>query len=151
VLLPLTVALVLAGLGLLLAGLVRDALGLIYLSILCTAIAGVALIVYVQVGRRQAVRAATEGDPVEWRAGDGDAGGSRPGAPEDRDAEQDAPGVPRPSGPDADVEPPAASGGRQGGHGDASGSDTGQGQPDTPPGTASGEDRGRPEPRSGAS
>jgi hypothetical protein len=63
VLLRLTVALVLAGLGLLLAGVVRDTLGLIYLSILCTAIAGVALIVYVQVSRRQEARLATEDDP----------------------------------------------------------------------------------------
>jgi hypothetical protein len=63
VLLRLTAALVLAGLGLLLVGVVRDTLGLIYLSILCTAIAGVALIVYVQVSRRQEARLATEDDP----------------------------------------------------------------------------------------
>jgi len=71
VLLRLTVALVLAGLGLLLAGVVRDTLGLIYLSILCTAIAGVALIVYVQVSRRQAERLAADLGPVDDGTGTG--------------------------------------------------------------------------------
>jgi hypothetical protein len=69
VLLGLTIALVLAGLGLLLAGAVRDALGLIYLSILCTAIAGVALIVYVQVSRRREVGPAAGEDSADGGGG----------------------------------------------------------------------------------
>jgi hypothetical protein len=71
VLLRLTVVLVLAGLGLLWAGAARDSLGLIYLSILCTAIAGVGLIVYVKLNRRRLAHLATEGDPLAWRAREG--------------------------------------------------------------------------------
>ena len=81
----LTGALVVAGLGLLLAGVVRDSLALVYLSILCTAMAGLTLIVFVQGSRRRAARLATEGDPVARTAAAGDIEGApeerRPGSP----------------------------------------------------------------------
>jgi hypothetical protein len=149
VLLRLIVALVLAGLGLLLAGFARDALGLIYLSILCTGIAGVALIVYVQVTRRQSDRLATE------RLGEDDAGGDEQtgrgqsavdtaegggrGALTDPAA---VTGGSTRTAPDADVEPPAGSGGRQGSQAVGANPDPGtdQPQPGAPPGTAPGEE-----------
>jgi hypothetical protein len=64
VLLLVTVGLVLAGLILLVIGFVQDSLTLIYLSIACAAIAGVALIVFSRLSRRQAVTAMTEGVPA---------------------------------------------------------------------------------------
>lgn len=54
-LLLVTVGLVLAGLILLIIGFVQDSLTLIYLSIACAAVAGVALIVFSRLSRRQAV------------------------------------------------------------------------------------------------
>jgi hypothetical protein len=141
VLLRLTVALVLAGLGLLVAGFVRDALGLIYLSILCTAIAGVALIVYVQVTRRHAVRSAAEGDPVEGRAPEDDAN------PVDATGGDDGPGHPEVGrGPGGSIPPGQPAGSEPPPPGDAQwisppGDNAGpDGMPGTPFGTSSGEE-----------
>jgi hypothetical protein len=80
----LTGALVAAGLGLLLAGVVRDSLALVYLSILCTALAGLTLIVFVQASRRRAARLAAAGDLVARTApaGDSDGDPGEPGLPE---------------------------------------------------------------------
>jgi hypothetical protein len=80
----LTGALVVAGLGLLLAGAVRDSLTLVYLSILCTALAGLTLIVFVQTSRRRAARLAAEGNLVARTApaGDIDEDPGEPGLPE---------------------------------------------------------------------
>ena len=63
-LLLVTVGLVLAGLILLIVGFVQDSLTLIYLSIACAAIAGLALIVFSRLSRRQAVTMAAEGVPA---------------------------------------------------------------------------------------
>jgi hypothetical protein len=107
VLLRLIVALVLAGLGLLWAGAVRDSLGLIYLSILCTAIAGVGLIVYVKVSRRQAAPLVTGGDARAWRAQqDAAAAAGRPESTAAPDAE--SPPVPAPGGLAPDQPPSGA-------------------------------------------
>ena len=62
-LLLVTVGLVLAGLILLIVGFVQDSLTLIYLSIACAAVAGLALIVFSRLSRRSAV-AAAEGIPA---------------------------------------------------------------------------------------
>ncbi|HEX6393209.1 MAG TPA: hypothetical protein VFZ97_07185 [Acidimicrobiales bacterium] len=64
VLLLVTVALVFAGLVLLIVGFVQDSLSLIYLSIACAAVAGIALIVFSRLSRRRAVRLAIEGVPA---------------------------------------------------------------------------------------
>ena len=63
-LLLVTVALVFAGLVLLIVGFVQDSLSLIYLSIACAAVAGIALIVFSRLSRRRAVRLAIEGVPA---------------------------------------------------------------------------------------
>ena len=63
-LLLVTVGLVLAGLILLIVGFVQDSLTLIYLSIACAAIAGLALIVFSRLSRRSAVTVAAEGMPA---------------------------------------------------------------------------------------
>ncbi|HEX4865806.1 MAG TPA: hypothetical protein VFV02_17185, partial [Acidimicrobiales bacterium] len=63
-LLLVTVALVLAGLVLLIVGFVQDSLSLIYLSIACAAVAGIALIVFSRLSRRRAVRLALDGVPA---------------------------------------------------------------------------------------
>ena len=63
-LLLVTVALVLAGLVLLIVGFVQDSLSLIYLSIACAAVAGIALIVFSRLSRRRAVRLALDGGPA---------------------------------------------------------------------------------------
>ena len=63
-LLLVTVALVLAGLVLLIVGFVQDSLSLIYLSIGCAAVAGIALIVFSRLSRRRAVRLALDGIPA---------------------------------------------------------------------------------------
>ena len=63
-LLLVTVALVFAGLILLIVGFVQDSLSLIYLSIACAAVAGIALIVFSRLSRRRAVRLALEGVPA---------------------------------------------------------------------------------------
>ena len=63
-LLLVTVALVFAGLVLLIVGFVQDSLSLIYLSIACAAVAGIALIVFSRLSRRRAVRLALEGVPA---------------------------------------------------------------------------------------
>ena len=52
-LLLVTVALVLAGLGLLILGFVRDSVTDIYASIACAAVAGVALVVFNRLSRRR--------------------------------------------------------------------------------------------------
>ncbi len=67
-LLLVTVLLVLAGLVLLIVGFIQDTLGLIYVSIGCAAVAGVALIVFGRLSRRRAVRLAIDGGPIEFRA-----------------------------------------------------------------------------------
>jgi hypothetical protein len=64
VLLLVTVALVFAGLVLLIVGFVQDSLSLIYLSIACAAVAGLALIVFSRLSRRRAVRLAIDGVPA---------------------------------------------------------------------------------------
>ena len=97
----LTGALVVAGLGLLLAGVVRDSLALVYLSILCTALAGLTLIVFVQTSRRRAARLAAEGDLVARTApvGDSDGDPAEPGLPESPPGGQPpSPAEPRGSG-----------------------------------------------------
>ena len=63
-LLLVTVALVFAGLVLLIVGFVQDSLSLIYLSIACAAVAGIALIVFSRLSRRRAVRLALDGVPA---------------------------------------------------------------------------------------
>lgn len=63
-LLLVTVGLVLAGLILLIVGFVQDSLTLIYLSIACAAVAGLALIVFSRLSRRSAVTVAAEGIPA---------------------------------------------------------------------------------------
>ena len=63
-LLLVTVGLVLAGLILLIVGFVQDSLTLIYLSIACAAVAGLALIVFSRLSRRGAVTVAAEGIPA---------------------------------------------------------------------------------------
>lgn len=63
-LLLVTVGLVLAGLILLIVGFVQDSLTLIYLSIACAAVAGLALIVFSRLSRRSAVTVAAEGMPA---------------------------------------------------------------------------------------
>jgi hypothetical protein len=61
-----TVLLVLAGLVLLLLGFANDSLGLVYLSIGCTAVAGVTLTVFSRQSRRRAIRLATDRDSPHW-------------------------------------------------------------------------------------
>ena len=63
-LLLVTVGLVFAGLILLIVGFVQDSLTLIYLSIACAAIAGLALIVFSRLSRRSLVTGAHEGVPA---------------------------------------------------------------------------------------
>ena len=63
-LLLVTVGLVFAGLVLLIVGFVQDSLTLIYLSIACAAIAGLALIVFSRLSRRRVVTGAHEGVPA---------------------------------------------------------------------------------------
>ena len=63
-LLLVTVGLVFAGLILLIVGFVQDSLTLIYLSIACAAIAGLALIVFSRLSRRRVVAGAHEGVPA---------------------------------------------------------------------------------------
>ena len=62
-LLLVTVLLVVGGLVLLLVGFVQDSLTLIYLSIGCAAVAGVALTVFGRLSRRRALRLVTDGAP----------------------------------------------------------------------------------------
>jgi hypothetical protein len=62
--LVLTILLVVAGLALLLVGAVRDDLTLLYLSIGCTAVAGVILIVFSQQRRRRMERLILDGGAV---------------------------------------------------------------------------------------
>jgi hypothetical protein len=69
VLLLVTVLLVLAGLVLLIVGFIQDTLSLIYLSIGCAAVAGVALIVFSRLSRRRALRLATDGPSIALRGG----------------------------------------------------------------------------------
>jgi hypothetical protein len=116
----LSAALVVAGLALLWTGVVRDSLGLIYLSILCTAIAGVALIVYTQVSRRRAVPAPTEDEPQvpagPEPGGDAPSPGAAAGDPTGSQPASAAPGTPAGSepglvGPPADAADPDASSG----------------------------------------
>ncbi|MGH9056496.1 MAG: hypothetical protein ACRDYY_11645 [Acidimicrobiales bacterium] len=57
----LTIVLVLAGLVLLIIGFVENTLGYIYASIICAAVAGLALIVFSRLSRRAAVRLAAAG------------------------------------------------------------------------------------------
>jgi hypothetical protein len=109
----LSVALVIAGLGLLWTGVARNSLGLIYLSILCTAIAGVALIVYTRAGRRQAVPptaesepgAAPPGTPAATVSDEREGSGSGPSEPRSEPAGPGGP-APRDEGPEA-AGPPA--------------------------------------------
>jgi hypothetical protein len=68
VLLLVTVLLVLAGLVLLIIGFIQDTLSLIYLSIGCAAVAGVALIAFGRLSRRRALRLAINGGAIEFRA-----------------------------------------------------------------------------------
>jgi hypothetical protein len=98
----LTVALVLAGLGLLLAGVARDSLALVYLSILCTALAGVALIVFTQRSRRRGARLAAEADPGMNMAGE-----------QAIEGDPDEPRLPESpaSGPEGDAPSPHGTGG----------------------------------------
>ena len=99
-LLLVTVLLVLAGLILLVVGFLQNALNLIYLSIGCTAVAGVALIVFSRLSRRRAVQLATAGATLVGR--------DASGVPEDRPTSKTDPsswagpgGVDRDPGPDA--------------------------------------------------
>ncbi len=66
ILLSVTVLLVLAGLVLLVLGFEQDSLGLVYLSIGCTAVAGVTLIVFSRLRRRYDVQLAMEANSPHW-------------------------------------------------------------------------------------
>jgi hypothetical protein len=61
VLLLVTIGLVLASLGLLVLGFVQNALGLIYVSMLCAGVAGLALVVFARLARRRALALAGAG------------------------------------------------------------------------------------------
>ena len=65
-LLLLTVLLVVAGLVLLVLGFEQSSLGLVYLSIGCTAVAGVTLIVFSRLRRRYDVQLAMEANSPHW-------------------------------------------------------------------------------------
>jgi len=67
VLLLVTVLLVLAGLVLLIVGFVQDDVLLIWLSIGCAAVAGVALVVFSRLSRRRALRVLTDGGSIARR------------------------------------------------------------------------------------
>jgi hypothetical protein len=118
--LVLTILLVVAGLALLLVGSVRDDLTLIYLSIGCTAIAGVVLIVFSQQRRRR----------VEREVVDGGSGVGPEDAPPSGPVTTADDGRPMPSGPPegtGDAGPPAG-----GGTGDAPTAPPGGGTPAAP-------------------
>jgi len=74
----LTVALVLAGLALLILGFLHDSVGDIYLSIACAVVAGVVLVAFSRVSRRHYARLATEGGGAAVATG-AMAGGDRNG------------------------------------------------------------------------
>jgi hypothetical protein len=86
VLLLMTILLVLAGVVLLLVGYAQDSLTLIYLSIGCGAIAGVALIVFAHFNRRRAARLAASVPPSSLRT-DAQPDGALPPGHAGRDAD----------------------------------------------------------------
>jgi hypothetical protein len=115
VLLLVTVGLVLASLVLLVLGFVEDALGLIYVSMLCAGVAGLALVVFARLARRRAVALAGAGPAAgpavaptvmvppgpPREAAPGPVEPATPG--EDQPGEEDPLGqVHRPGGPDRD-------------------------------------------------